>query len=178
MPSLEKHSDAIAEREESGIRRRRFRPRLIGALLLILGAELVYLGVQWRRLERIERRDRLELALAEQGGHSCDKFRCDGKDWVWAKAKTDAGLEVLEELRDLQILDLTDSQVTDAGLKHLKALPRLERLRLDGSGISDAGLEHLKQMPQLRQVYLFATQVTERGVAELKRALPNAEIAW
>lgn len=178
MPSPETQEVPIADPNHLEPRCRRFRPRILWLLLFLVGVELGCVVAQWRRLEDIDQRNRLELALTRRGAQSCDKFRSDGKDWVWAKAKNDAGLKVLTELRDLQILDLTDSQVTDAGLSYLEALPHLERLRLDGTQISDAGLEHLKKMPQLREVYLYATQVTERGVADLRKALPQAEIAW
>lgn len=178
MSSLEARIVPVADEAKPQRRRRRFRSRAWWLILLIAAGGLVAVGAEWRKLERIERRERLESLLLANGAHSCDHFRADGKDWVWATAKSDAGLEALAELTDLQILDLTDSRVTDAGLSHLEKLHRLERIRLDGTDVTDAGLEHLKGLPRLRQVFLYATQVTERGVAGLKRALPNAEIAW
>lgn len=178
MPSLETAPVPIAEQARTDRCGCRFRWRIWWLIVLIVAGGLLAVGAEWRQLERIRQRDRLEASLVKHGAHSCDRFRFEGKDWVWATAKSDAGLKALEELSDLQILDLTDSRVTDAGLSHLKAFPRLERLRLDGADVTDAGLEHLKGMRQLRYVFLFATQVTERGVADLKKALPNAEIAW
>src|SRR5262249_32978324 len=40
-------------------------------------------------------------------------------------------------------------KVTDAGLEHLKGLTNLNELRLFGTGVSEVGLEHLKGMTQL-----------------------------
>ncbi len=178
MSSLETRIVPIAEDSKPQGAGSRFRSRTRWLILLIAAGGLVAWGAERRELERIEQRERLELALVENGAHSCDSFRVDGKDWVWATAKGDAGLKALAELKSLQILDLTDSRVTDAGLAHLEKLHRLERIRLDGTDVTDVGLEHLRGLPRLRSVFLYATQVTERGVAELKRALPDAEIAW
>lgn len=159
-------------------RRRRFGRRALLLLVLILGVGLTWLGAELWQLKRIRDRERLETTLQEHGGHSCDRFRLEGRDWVWATVKTDAGLESLKDLPGLQILDLTDSGVTDAGLMHLKDLPKLQWLRLDGADVTDAGLEHIKGMTQLRLIHLYATQVTERGVTDMGKALPKLEIRW
>jgi len=65
---------------------------------------------------------------------------------------TDAGLECLAELRELQVLDLEGTRVTDAGLAHLAGLKGLRKLDLRG------------------------TRVTDAGVADLARALPAARV--
>jgi hypothetical protein len=147
-------------------------------LLLVFGVGASWIGAELWQLKRIRDRERLEKTLQAHGGLSRDPFRLEGKDWVWATVKTDAGLEALKDLPGLQLLDLTDSGITDAGLAHLKNLPKLEWLRLDGTEVTDAGLEHIKGMPQLRLIHLYATHVTERGVADLRKALPNLEIRW
>ena len=43
---------------------------------------------------------------------------------------TDAGLEHLKGLTDLQTLELLHTKVTDAGLEHLEGLTRLRRAGL------------------------------------------------
>ncbi len=178
MPSLETQPGPRAAHTKTKHRYRHLQRQTLWLILLIVAGGLLAVGWEWRRFETIQQRDRLELRLMQHGAHSCDRFRLEGKDWVWATARGDAGLEALTALSDLQILELTDSRVTDAGIKHLPAFRRLERLRLDGTDVTDAGLKYLQRMPQLRYVSLFATQVTERGVAELKTALPEAEILW
>src|SRR5437763_421102 len=60
-------------------------------------------------------------------------------------AVTDAGLEHVERLTQLQELDLWSTEVTDAGLEHLKKLAQLRTLDLSMTKrVDDAGLEHLK----------------------------------
>ena len=65
---------------------------------------------------------------------------------------TDAGLEDLIGLRNLQWLDLCETQITDAGVVRLKVLNRLTVLRIQG------------------------TQVTNSGIVESRRAVPNLSI--
>ena len=44
------------------------------------------------------------------------------------------------------------SAISDAGLEHLKGLTQLQRLDLRGTKVSDAGLEHLKGLTQLQRL--------------------------
>jgi len=44
------------------------------------------------------------------------------------------------------------TDITDAGLEHLKDLPELEGLVLDGTRVTDAGLEHLKGLTKLESL--------------------------
>ena len=81
---------------------------------------------------------------------------------------TDAHLEPLETLTQLQILEISGTQVTDIGLTHLKGLTKLQELSLDGTKVTDAGLAHLKGLTQLQRLYLRNTQVTDSGLAHLK----------
>ncbi len=107
---------------------------------------------------------------------------------------TDADLESLVGLRDLQILLLNDTKITDAGLRHLwrigpigtlelrntkitdeglehiAQLATLMHLNIEGTEVTDAGLEHLKNMPKFSTVTCRGTHVTQEGAAELKRS--------
>jgi tetratricopeptide (TPR) repeat protein len=78
---------------------------------------------------------------------------------------TDAGLERLKVLTQLERLDLSGTQITDAGLTHLTALTQLQTLNLSKTQITDAGLEHLKKMPQLRNLQVGDTKITDDGLA-------------
>ena len=71
---------------------------------------------------------------------------------VWCRQLTDAGLENLTELHELQELDLSQSHVTNAGLEHLMGLNRLT------------------------WVGLARTHVTDEGIKKLQHALPNCRI--
>jgi formylglycine-generating enzyme required for sulfatase activity len=89
---------------------------------------------------------------------------------------TDAGLEHLKELTQLQIqkIDLTSTPITDAGLAHLKGLTQLRQVDLSSTSITGAGLEHLKGLTALREVDLSNTQITDAGLEHLA-ALPRLE---
>jgi hypothetical protein len=89
---------------------------------------------------------------------------------------TDAGLEHLKDLPKLRVLWISHTQVTDAGLEHLKNLTEIENLDLSFTQVTDAGLEHLKDLPKLTVLWLIGTQVTDEGVKKLQQALPNCKI--
>jgi hypothetical protein len=91
---------------------------------------------------------------------------------------TDAGLEHLKGLAQLQHLSLDGTQVTDAGLEHLKGLTQLQGLLLDHTQVTDAGLKHLKGMTQLQWLSLIGnTQVTDAGLEHLK-GLAQLQYLW
>ena len=82
---------------------------------------------------------------------------------------TDAGLENLRGLTQLQSLDLAGTKVTDAGLAHLKGLTKLQSLDLfRATNVTDAGLAHLKGLTELQSLNLVWTQVTNTGLEHLK----------
>jgi Leucine-rich repeat (LRR) protein len=113
---------------------------------------------------------------------------------------TDADLEILKQLKSLQILNLSQTAITDAGLKpieslpnlrnlilpvsitdaglvHVKGLTQLESLNLLDSQVSDAGLVHLKGLRNLKILLLNGTKVTDAGLREIQQALPRARIS-
>ena len=71
---------------------------------------------------------------------------------------TDAGLEHLKGLPQLQTLNLWQTKVTDAGLVYLKGLTKLHLLDLQCSEVTDAGLEHLKGLTELQTLNLWRDQ--------------------
>jgi len=81
---------------------------------------------------------------------------------------TDAGLEHFAGLTQLRFLGLTNTQVTDAGLAHLEGLTQLQHLEIGGTKVTDAGLEHLKELSQFQALGLDGTQVTDTGLTYLK----------
>jgi hypothetical protein len=81
---------------------------------------------------------------------------------------TDAALENVSEMTNIDMLQLDNTRVTDAGLKHLDGLKQLATLFLDNSRITDAGLVHLRGLSHLWELSLKGTQVTGAGLAELK----------
>jgi hypothetical protein len=96
--------------------------------------------------------------------------------WLEGAQITDAGLEHLKGLARLQDLGLEGTQVTDAGLEHLKGLSRLKDLGLGGTQVTDAGLKSLEGLTQLQVIWLKETQVTDAGIDRLKVALPKCGV--
>ena len=82
----------------------------------------------------------------------------------WA---TDAALEHVGWIVELEILDLTGGTVTDAGLAHLRSLTSLGVLHLYGTSVTDAGLAHLRGLTKLRVLGLCGTSVTDAGLAHI-----------
>ncbi len=78
----------------------------------------------------------------------------------------------LAPLKQLQVLDLSGSQVGDAGLKDLAALKGLRSLALYGTKVTDKGLKDLAAVKQL-EVLFVRNEVTDEGLRQLQKALPR-----
>jgi len=68
------------------------------------------------------------------------------------------------------------TKITDAGLDHLKALTNLEGLDLTATRVTDAGMVQLAKFANLRRLFLRGTHVTAVGIAEIRQALPMDEL--
>lgn len=89
--------------------------------------------------------------------------------FLWLFNVTDADLEPIKDLTQLQTLHLSGTQITDAGLVYLKDLKGLQTLDLGETRIAaDAGLVHLKDLKGLRELNLWETGITDAGLAHLK----------
>ena len=84
------------------------------------------------------------------------------------KLGSDAGLEHINELTQLQMLTLSGTKITDAGLVHIKDLSKLTSLDLRECGITDAGLEHIKGMTELHELFLWRTNIGDAGLKHLE----------
>ncbi|MCH2212428.1 MAG: PQQ-binding-like beta-propeller repeat protein [Fuerstiella sp.] len=86
---------------------------------------------------------------------------------------SDAGLEHLSGLQDLERLNLSGNLISDDGLQHLKPLTRLEELDLSLLPITDDGLRHLAPLKNLQQLKLLysegfsGTNITDQGLETL-----------
>ena len=89
---------------------------------------------------------------------------------------TDAGLAVLDGMKNLHRLHLEKTAVTDAGLSHLKGLTALEYINLYNTSVTDAGLVDLTALKGLKNVYLWQSKVTNNGADSLKKSLPSVAI--
>jgi Leucine-rich repeat (LRR) protein len=74
--------------------------------------------------------------------------------------------------KDAEIVSLSLSQtpITDAGLEHLKGLTNLEKLYLYNSRMTGKGLAHLEKLTRLRYLYLNTNQITDEALGGLAKA--------
>lgn len=103
---------------------------------------------------------------------------------------TDAGLEHLAGVTQLQYLDLAESRVTNVGLRHLagaglknlnlrstslgddlaclSSFQQLEILDLGQTAMTDDGLRHLATLTNLQTLALDSTKITDDGLRHLR----------
>ena len=96
----------------------------------------------------------------------------DLKDLRWLDlintSITDAGLEYLKGMTELEVLYLNGTRITGAGMVNFKNLKKLRWLELAKTSITDAGLEYLKGLTELEVLYLNGTKITDAGIFNLK----------
>jgi hypothetical protein len=81
---------------------------------------------------------------------------------------TDADLDQLQTLKQLEWLNLNGTSIADKGLENIKSMPRLRHLYLENTQITDDGLECLKDLNQLERLDLSRTKITNNGLCRLK----------
>lgn len=91
---------------------------------------------------------------------------------------TDAGLQRLQDLSHLEVLNLYGNSVTDAGLAHLRPFTKLRELNLSLLAITDAGLKHLQPLTALERLELlysegFAGPTLSNGMVEFLEPLTS-----
>ena len=117
-------------------------------------------------------------------------------------AISDLGVSKLAGLRELQVLDLSQTRVSSVGLEPLAKLPKLERLslwraeRIDDDAapllalmkalevldlsetkVTDRTLRELTSLENLRRLYLSGTAVTPEAVEQFRRERPLCEVS-
>ena len=81
---------------------------------------------------------------------------------------TDAGLVHLEGLTQLTELRLDNADgVTDAGMQSVVRLKNLDNLSIQFTGVGDAGLETLRELSHLQHLEVAATKVTDASIPRL-----------
>jgi hypothetical protein len=160
-------------------RRRWFQYSLRTLFLLTL---LASIGLSWftvrmqrarRQKEAVEEIQRLDGAVqydyeVQQSGNRLPGAVPPGPAWLRSLLGDDVFAAV--------VYVYFPSSVTDAGLEHLKGLTQLQTLDLIDTQVTDGGLKHLKGLMQLRRLLLKGTRVTKEGVKTLQQALPNCRI--
>lgn len=93
------------------------------------------------------------------------------------KQLDEAAFEQLSKLTALRTLSLYGSSFSDASLESLEVVGQLQAIGLGATPVTDKGLSHLAKLPGLRFLWLNSrTAVTPKGIAELKKALPELTV--
>jgi len=111
-----------------------------------------------------------ELAGGSRGRH--DVYHPDPKREVFAVAGpiiTDAGLETLAPLENLESLDLSGTKITGAGLRYVSQLKNLSTLKINDTAVGDAGLEYLVKLESLRSLHLDDTEITDAALLQIAK---------
>ncbi len=91
---------------------------------------------------------------------------------------TNDGLKHLKNLRGLDFLYLNETAITDAGLVHLADVKGLAKLHLDRLAITDAGLKHLAGIKSLTYLNVQGTGVTLEGLRAFQSAVPGCTVEY
>ena len=75
---------------------------------------------------------------------------------------------LLAQLRDLEMLNLSNPALREADVRALQGLPKLNSLGLMGTPIGDEALTVLKTLPELRELNIIGTKVTDAGLVNLE----------
>ena len=85
---------------------------------------------------------------------------------------TDAGIVKLDpnQLPNLRIVNLPQSNLTAAGLAHLARFPKLVQLRLSAAQLEDRAAEVLATFPMLGSLHLIGPKFTDAALDHLAKA--------
>jgi hypothetical protein len=89
---------------------------------------------------------------------------------------TDASLENLTVVEELQSLTLHGTKISNDGLNHLASLKNLKELDLSNTNINDEGLKILANVKTLEKLHLHTTAVTNKGLEEFHAAVPACQL--
>ena len=88
---------------------------------------------------------------------------------------SDTGLEKLKNLQNVQDLNLYSVEhITDVAIAYLRGWKKLQRLNLRGTDITDTSVQYLGDLTSLKSLDISYTQVTNNGM-EYLAGLPNLE---
>jgi Leucine-rich repeat (LRR) protein len=82
---------------------------------------------------------------------------------------TDADLNEISKLENLETLDLSFGEITNQALEHIMGLKKLQILDLRNTQINDAGLAMLEELTSLKHLYLTGCPITDDGLVHLRK---------
>ena len=147
-----------------------YRSRIRKSPMTVLLNCNVITGVQCSRSHsRQVRIEQAAVAALEKVGGRVQQFGSGTRVYFVTNAQvTDADLQHLKRLDNLQTLDLSGEHLTDAGLQHLNGLENLRSLTLWGKQFTDAGLEHLNGLRNLEYLHFGRSEIGDVGLGHLK----------
>ena len=82
-------------------------------------------------------------------------------------------LQFLSELKHLNTLQLSGTNLTDAGLMQIKNLPDLQNLNLYGTQVTDQSLEVIGRLKNIRTINLWNTRMTHTAIRQFSKQHPE-----
>jgi uncharacterized membrane protein/Leucine-rich repeat (LRR) protein len=102
------------------------------------------------------------------------------KQIVWLKTGSypvrSEGLKIISELTALTRLQIGNLQDSQNELQHLGNLKNLQYLNLTGTEITKESVDRFRNLTALRNLYLFNCRISPSHYSDLKTFLPNAKI--
>ncbi|MCB1279764.1 c-type cytochrome domain-containing protein [Prosthecobacter sp.] len=89
---------------------------------------------------------------------------------------TDAAVDTLIKMTNLERLHLENTKITDAGIAKLGALQSLEYLNLYGTKTTDGGIAKLGAAKGLKKLFVWQTGVTQAGAKALEGQIPGLKV--
>jgi hypothetical protein len=90
---------------------------------------------------------------------------------------SDAALEHFVRMPSLKSIVLGNgTDTTDAGIQELAKLSNLEEVAVAFNPLTDACIESLLTRHNWRRLYLYGTKITQAGFNRLREALPNCSV--
>jgi len=89
---------------------------------------------------------------------------------------SDLGVAQMASTKNLKMIRLSETRVTDACIDTLLAMPDLESVNLYGTKITDCGVLKLSGLSRLKRLYLWKTEVSDGAIQTLQKSLPSCEI--
>jgi len=164
IPTLESLDIGFSQFTDSGLQNLALLPHL--KELAIGGNKLSDVGLQFlRQLPGL-------TSLDVSGSQRTDSG-------LWSVTMTEAAVDSIATLRNLQELRLGGSPVSSRWLEKMKVLKKLERLSLqDARRVGDDASAVLATFTALRWLDLKGTAMTAPAVAELRKQLPHCDIVY
>jgi internalin A len=164
IPTLESLDIGFAQFTDSGLQNLALLPHL--KELAIGGNKLSDVGLQF--LRQVPGLTSLDVSGSQ---------RTDSG--LWSVSMTEAAIDSIATLRNLQELRLGGSPASSRWLEKMKGLKKLERLSLqDSRRLGNDGSVVLATFTGLRWLDLKGTSMTAQAVAELRKQLPQCEIVY